>query len=108
MKMYSIHSFIQLFMFLFTHFRYESPSLVFFVFIHSFIHPFIHLFILFVSREEPIDYGELDTSLRKTCDKLGVKDVDGEHVGGSIPVKVTLDISRSPIDFQWGSWKYPG
>ena len=25
-----------------------------------------------------------------------------------IPVKVTLDISRSPIDFQWGSWKYPG
>ena len=21
---------------------------------------------------------------------------------------VTLDISRSPIDFQWGSWKYPG
>ena len=22
--------------------------------------------------------------------------------------QVTLDISRSPIDFQWGSWKYPG
>ena len=25
-----------------------------------------------------------------------------------IPVKVTLDISRSPIESQWGSWKYPG
>ncbi len=28
-------------------------------------------------REEPIDYGELETSLRKTCAKLGVKDVEG-------------------------------
>ena len=25
-----------------------------------------------------------------------------------IPVQVTLDISRSVVDFQWGSWKYPG
>ena len=25
-----------------------------------------------------------------------------------IPVKVTLDISRSPIEIQWGYWKYPG
>ena len=25
-----------------------------------------------------------------------------------IPVKVTLDISRSPIEIQWGSWKYLG
>ena len=22
--------------------------------------------------------------------------------------QVTLDISGSPINFQWGSWKYPG
>ena len=26
----------------------------------------------------------------------------------TIPVKVTLDISRSPIEIQWGSRKYPG
>ena len=26
----------------------------------------------------------------------------------TIPVNVTLDISGSPIEFQWGSWKYPG
>ena len=26
----------------------------------------------------------------------------------NIPAKVTLDISGSPIDFQWGSQKYPG
>ena len=25
-----------------------------------------------------------------------------------LPVKVTLDISRSPIESQWGSRKYPG
>ena len=32
------------------------------------------------------------------------------EIGGRIfiPVNVTLDISESPIDFQWGSWKYPG
>jgi dynein heavy chain len=27
-------------------------------------------------REEPIDYGELDSSLRKSCKKLDIKDVD--------------------------------
>ena len=32
---------------------------------------------LYLSREEPIDYGELDKSLRKTCAKLGLKDVGG-------------------------------
>jgi hypothetical protein len=29
-------------------------------------------------REEPIDYGSLETSLRKHCTKGGIKDVDGE------------------------------
>lgn len=28
-------------------------------------------------REEPIDYGALDTSLRKMCVKGGLKDVEG-------------------------------
>ena len=28
-------------------------------------------------REEPIDYGTLDTGLRNTCTKLGIKDVPG-------------------------------
>ena len=28
-------------------------------------------------REEAIDYGNLDTSLRKSCQKSGLKDVDG-------------------------------
>lgn len=28
-------------------------------------------------KEEPIDYGSLDTSLRKSCLKQGLKDVDG-------------------------------
>ena len=28
-------------------------------------------------KEEPIDYGSLDTSLRKCCLKMGLKDVDG-------------------------------
>ncbi len=27
-------------------------------------------------REEPIDYGALDASLRKSCKKLDIKDVD--------------------------------
>lgn len=29
------------------------------------------------SREQPIDYGTLDVSLRKNCTKLGIKDVQG-------------------------------
>lgn len=29
------------------------------------------------TREEPIDYGALDTSLRKMCVKGGLKDVEG-------------------------------
>ena len=29
-------------------------------------------------REEPIDYGDLDTALRKTCAKLNLKDVEGK------------------------------
>ena len=33
-------------------------------------------------------------------------DSDDEVSGG--PVKVTLDISGSPIEIQWGSQKYPG
>ncbi|XP_005113505.2 dynein heavy chain 1, axonemal, partial [Aplysia californica] len=28
-------------------------------------------------KEEPIDYGDLETSLRKSCQKTGLKDVDG-------------------------------
>ncbi len=28
------------------------------------------------NREEPIDYGALDASLRKSCKKLDIKDVD--------------------------------
>ena len=30
------------------------------------------------------------------------------HREECIAVKVTLDISGSPIESQWGSWKYPG
>jgi len=29
------------------------------------------------TREEPIDYGSLMESLRKTCTKMGLQDVDG-------------------------------
>ena len=29
-------------------------------------------------REQPIDYGALETSLRKSCQKMGLKDVDGQ------------------------------
>lgn len=36
------------------------------------------------SREEPIDYGDLDTSLRKTCTKMGLKDVDGKFCCGEL------------------------
>ena len=32
-----------------------------------------------IFREEPIDYGALDTSLRKMCVKGGLKDVEGTH-----------------------------
>ena len=30
----------------------------------------------FISREEPLDYGSLESSLRKSCKKLDIKDVD--------------------------------
>ena len=30
-----------------------------------------------ISREQPIDYGTLDEYLRKSCPKLGIKDVEG-------------------------------
>ncbi len=29
-------------------------------------------------REEAIDYGELDTAMRKACNKFNIKDVDGK------------------------------
>jgi dynein heavy chain len=32
---------------------------------------------LHVAREQPIDYGNLDSSLKASCIKLGLKDVDG-------------------------------
>ena len=32
-------------------------------------------------REEPIDYGDLDTALRKTCAKMNLKDVEGISLG---------------------------
>ena len=31
-------------------------------------------------REEPIDYGALETSLKKSCLKSGLKDVEGKTV----------------------------
>ena len=31
-------------------------------------------------REEPIDYGDLDTALRKTCAKMNLKDVEGKLI----------------------------
>ena len=31
-------------------------------------------------REEPIDYGDLDTALRKTCAKMNLKDVEGNLI----------------------------
>jgi hypothetical protein len=31
----------------------------------------------FIYREQPIDYGTLDEYLRKSCPKLGIKDVEG-------------------------------
>ena len=30
-----------------------------------------------VHREQPIDYGDLEDSIRKTCLKMGLEDVDG-------------------------------
>lgn len=33
--------------------------------------------MLFSNREKPIDYGDLEDSIRKTCLKLGLEDVDG-------------------------------
>lgn len=33
--------------------------------------------LTFLYREQPIDYGELEESIRKTCLKLGLQDVDG-------------------------------
>ena len=33
---------------------------------------------VYLYREEPVDYGALDTSLRKICKKMGLKDVDGK------------------------------
>lgn len=37
---------------------------------------FNELLLPFVDREQPIDYGELEESIRKTCLKLGLEDVD--------------------------------
>lgn len=39
------------------------------------------ILIIIFNREEPIDYGSLDTSLRKTCTKMGIKDVEGRFAG---------------------------
>ena len=33
--------------------------------------------LTFFFREQPIDYGDLEDSIRKTCLKLGLEDVDG-------------------------------
>ena len=33
--------------------------------------------LTFGFREQPIDYGDLEDSIRKTCLKLGLEDVDG-------------------------------
>ena len=33
--------------------------------------------LTFFLREQPIDYGDLEDSIRKTCLKLGLEDVDG-------------------------------
>ena len=33
---------------------------------------------------------------------------EGTVMTNNIPVKITLDISGSPIESQWGSQKYPG
>ena len=30
-------------------------------------------------REQPIDYGELDSSIRTSCTKMGLEDVDGKR-----------------------------
>ena len=38
---------------------------------------FNELLFTFFHREQPIDYGELEESIRKTCLKLGLEDVDG-------------------------------
>ena len=34
-------------------------------------------YMCFLDREQPIDYGELEESIRKTCLKLGLEDVNG-------------------------------
>ena len=37
------------------------------------------MIVIFYFREEPIDYGVLDTSLRNTCKKMGLQDIGGNY-----------------------------
>jgi len=44
-----------------------------------------------VCREEPVDYGALMSSLRKTCKRLALSDVDGQSHSPLHGVVISID-----------------
>ena len=47
-------------------------------------------------------------TLYMLCTKIAIGTKNIPTYIDVVKSEVTLDISRSPVDFQWGSWKYPG
>ena len=57
----------------------------------------MHIVHIIHFREEPIDYGDLDTALRKTCAKMNLKDVEGELI---LLNRIYFNSAKDPVYYK--------